>query len=896
MPAARGVTIAAPAEKVTGSSLDLTAEVDLLVLEYLSHAGFEQATAALKVELRERREGKKPAWRPVGPQMQEKVKQRMLRALEAGERDEVMRLWDNFVPPLLRRSDKNAQKLEFYINIFFAIYPLHPDNKKPQPAGLAASMRTFKAYLETDGAPLAVTPEFLAYYAMPYVPEINRHPSFKELFTSEWAFALKSRLADFLQRTRELAAEPQLLDIVRAQRELGSGASHGNPNPIAESRKDMQALKQRLIDAELRAVEAKREASAEVAVREEREVAIRRGTEECADIAAEAIMQLGAQGGATALQSRLRSAEDRYALPAHTFDGRGPGGPSPPRPPPQQLSPPPASQQTPAPHDALNSTMSMLAALDFPAIKEAMIHGDEGVPALMQALRWRLTKPARRQRRTALVQYIQNDLLDAVVIEAVLGGRPDVNAQDRATLEQALRLINLFASEPAGRSYLISQPELIDRLCELLVSQPVDSIARQNCLGALQKLSLRRQPQNVMIDADVIAWIVQQLADIDSLSQYSVEYGTALLMNLALRSAGKEKCTDEGLDILNVLSQLMEHESEQVRTYVNGTLYSILVKPTLKSRAAEIGLPDSLHALIEHSDDTFASQINYILEQIEKEDVDEDDAQSDDEGGAEEEEEDPGDDAADADDEEVDIFPEAPVDAPDGDGEQLLCGRYMQKNVAEAQADAMQLEESMRIDDERRQAAAADAATRPQEMSARKRHHPDEPLQRPTTPRAADAPPPEKVDYGAVAMQTAGALPDEEGAVGPVEADATLQTSLGADAVAPPTMGGEENMPTAPDAFYPDPDAVDTTSPTIPMRNRLARTPKRGTRGDEPLPVAPAAGLTGLAPLEPTAPRARATVERVQRGSRHPTVSKPEPGSPNASKVKNKKGGPDGAE
>ena len=46
-------------------------------------------------------------------------------------------------------------------------------------------MRVFKAYLESDGANLAVTPEFLAYYAMPYVPEIAKHPSFKDPFTHE---------------------------------------------------------------------------------------------------------------------------------------------------------------------------------------------------------------------------------------------------------------------------------------------------------------------------------------------------------------------------------------------------------------------------------------------------------------------------------------------------------------------------------------------------------------------------------------------------------------------------------------------------------------------------------------------------------------------------------------
>ena len=87
-------------------------------------------------------------------------------------------------------------------------------------------------------------------------------------------------------------------------------------------------------------------------------------------------------------------------------------------------------------------------------------------------------------------------------------------------------------------------------------------------------------------------------------------------MNLSLRTAGKTKCTDSGLDILSTLSQLMESDSMQVRTYVNGTLYSVLTRAPLKARAEEIGLPDSLRALIEHSDETFARQINYILEQV----------------------------------------------------------------------------------------------------------------------------------------------------------------------------------------------------------------------------------------------------------------------------------------
>ncbi|KOO34262.1 lish domain-containing protein armc9-like protein [Chrysochromulina tobinii] len=489
-------------------------EVDLLVLEYLAHAGYERTTQQLKNELRERREGKQQNWRPVGRDMQDKVKDRMLRALDRGEREEVLKLWDNFVPPLVRRSDKNAQKLEFYLNIFFAIFPLHPTNPTPQPNNLGAAMRTFKTYLETDGAALAVTPEFLAYYAMPHVPDISRHPSFKELFSAEWARALKARLADFLARTPQFAAEPRLLGICRSYRELSAGASAGAEHPVANASRDLQALKQRLIDSELRAIEAKREAAAAAAVEAEREAALKRGSKELSGIAAEAISTLGEVLHPSALASIDASAVNVLRQRLHGAEER------------------------------LGLELSDLGS-HVAKVKQTMIAGSEGAPALVQALRWRLTKPARHQRKAALMQYIQNDLLEAAV------------------------------------------PGLIQRLCSLLTSEAVDTVARQNCLGALQKLSLRRQPQNAMIQSGVIAWLVTQLADTDALSQYAIEYGTALLMNLSLRSEGRTKCVASELDILGVLSQLMESDSTQVRTYVNGTLYSILVRSELKARAAE---------------------------------------------------------------------------------------------------------------------------------------------------------------------------------------------------------------------------------------------------------------------------------------------------------------------
>jgi len=486
----------------------------------------------------------------------------------------------------------------------------------------------------------------------------------------------------------------------------------------------------------------------------------------------------------------------------------------------------------------------MLAALDYGKVKCTMKEGGHSTPALLQALRWRLTKPARRLRKTALAQYIRNDVLGGSVLSALLS-----SCAAPAVREQAHRLINIFASDASGRSYLLSQEGLIERLCKLLQSETMDTVARQNCLGALQKLSLQRRPQNTMIDNGVIAWLVTQLSDIDALSQYAVEYGTALLMNLSLRSAGRSKCVEPELDVLTVLSQLMESDSMQVRTYVNGTLYSVLVRAPLKARAAEIGLPDSLQELIKHSDETFARQINYILEQIDKEPTseEEDAANEAADDSAEEEEEV---DEEEVDDDEVDVFAESPLSLEPYDdvaGEALLAAQFLQQDLHEAQEDATQLDATMRDQEERRAAAAAASAQmqRPNDPSARRRHHPDEPLQRPTTPHI-------NVDYSVQALQQAEAMGqqgsyDDEIVHRLANEELPYEDALlgqGED-------GGDDLIPES--VSYPDPDAIDASSPTIPVRNRLSRTPHKKMRD------------TNLLPVQPTASRPRATVERLQR-------------------------------
>ena len=104
-----------------------------------------------------------------------------------------------------------------------------------------------------------------------------------------------------------------------------------------------------------------------------------------------------------------------------------------------------------------------------------------------------------------------------------------------------------------------------------------------------------------MIEEGVIRWILQILsANKDYLSDYSLEYATALLMNLSLRKSGKDECEKLApeLNILKVLTDMMEHENQYVSTHVNGTLYSILTRQSLKQQANALGMVDILMYLM----------------------------------------------------------------------------------------------------------------------------------------------------------------------------------------------------------------------------------------------------------------------------------------------------------
>lgn len=48
----------------------------------------------------------------------------MVTYFEAGQGTEFFQMWTEYLPENIRNQDTVAQKLEFYLNIYFAIYPI----------------------------------------------------------------------------------------------------------------------------------------------------------------------------------------------------------------------------------------------------------------------------------------------------------------------------------------------------------------------------------------------------------------------------------------------------------------------------------------------------------------------------------------------------------------------------------------------------------------------------------------------------------------------------------------------------------------------------------------------------------------------------------------------------
>jgi hypothetical protein len=92
------------------------------------------------------------------------IQEQFLDAFNNGDAEMFFALWEDY-----SLTSDNHKTLEILCSVYFAIYPLLYN----YPEKLEISMDRFKAFLERRGE-WAQEPEFLQYYALPYLPGIDK--------------------------------------------------------------------------------------------------------------------------------------------------------------------------------------------------------------------------------------------------------------------------------------------------------------------------------------------------------------------------------------------------------------------------------------------------------------------------------------------------------------------------------------------------------------------------------------------------------------------------------------------------------------------------------------------------------------------------------------------------
>uniref|UniRef100_A0A8C6Q6N5 LisH domain-containing protein ARMC9 n=1 Tax=Nothobranchius furzeri TaxID=105023 RepID=A0A8C6Q6N5_NOTFU len=568
----------------------LATEADLLgmIKEYLTFEEFEETVQVFDKECK--RKGKlvsKPRGNALRDSKTRVIQKDLLSSFDDGDHKVFFELWTENIPSEVKHTDTEAQSLEFYLHIHFSIYPLrrHPNRRscgKDDQAEFEERISLFKQYLETRGAALSQTTEFLPYYALPFVPNPTVHPSFKDLFQDSWIPQLKSKLEKFLLQSLKSSKTPRLLTLY-----------------LNENRSTMDFL-----------AESDRRITSYVRKFNKTQADYRN----LIGITAELVDTLeatvsGKMISLEYLQSvyvRLFSSQMRQRMVQST-DFTRPG----------------TGYYSLSPYDdgyvsfMRPKDVPMLPSLDYEKLKKDLVEGPLRLRCLLlQALRWRLTRSLPgEQRDTVLQGFISNDLLKCYNTnqKTVLDM---MRSNNEVVRQYTARLINAFASLAEGRAYLSQIPKLLKVLTEALKTEDKESLTRKNVLVALQKLSLRRSQQTAMIDDGLIGWLVDELQDPDCLSDYTLEYSTALLMNLCLRTKGKRKCAEIAKHVLKVLTDLLGHENHEIRPYVNGALYSILSVASVQQEAREMSVEEILRCYNKEENPDLNRQIEFIIKQL----------------------------------------------------------------------------------------------------------------------------------------------------------------------------------------------------------------------------------------------------------------------------------------
>nr|CDS15161.1 lisH domain containing protein ARMC9 [Echinococcus granulosus] len=572
-----------------------------------------------------------------------------------------------------------VRPLEFYLQLYFITVNWDSDSEVKRKERL----QDFREFLDTKGKVLSQISEFLPFFAFPYVENPKLHPVYRELFEPDWNGELKRKLMAFLEPSKDdKRLLPKILSLSSRPKEVPNNQERQLQNRLADAERRVAQSHQRFTKIQndyqtLLGITTDLVDTLEGALRGDH-IEPNVLQQICSRLVASQRAPGGGVGSSGAFGDTLTQ--------AHTYSTNFSYG------------------------DTLRQSLSLrlpqesggyqqewgTAELDFDKINDALKGPNQTqIWRLLQALRWRLTKTNVELREAYLTEFIGHDLLDLTLWSDDSRRQHHLSVLEHClcsvspkVTETTSRLVNALASLSRGRAYLAQNVAVVTLLSQEIfrLEGGHESATRENLIGALQKLSLRRSMQTKMTELGMVEWLVDLLEDTDSLSDYSLEYAVALFMNLCLRTAGKARCVPMADRVLKVLTDLISHENTNILSYVNGALFSLLTRPEIQATAESMDLEGILSCFMREDQQELNRQFEYIIKQMHTSDHNEDGASDDDENDDDDDDDEEDGAQMESDIDRGDDITDNKENALEGSvvGENLLRERFLKKSAAGA--------------------------------------------------------------------------------------------------------------------------------------------------------------------------------------------------------------------
>ena len=604
----------------------------------------------------------------------------LLKFFGLGKKNEFFKSWKRIIPNHIRLREPPLQKLEFYIHIYFAIYPLlYRDSEINCNKTIQETMDEFKEFLEKKDSDYSKSNEFLSYYALPYVQNPKTHPSYSKLFQPEWTVELKDKIQLAIKTYLPSIKYPVLYDLINESNANANNGSNLNSSNVmknflenvTQEKIERMDEGQNRNDANIEEINRLKEENEIIKTKLENKkyhvINIQKSMINlCLNILSCSFeLYLLCKGNRNPNDINLKSGKiykkllkfqsflkkqsnniEKYTKSSSV----------------NNIALSAIKEQNDEMFENIGSGFGDISGINNSAIGNNSLginksfHIDYDQSHLIDINSFQLSV-----RDEFLNNFVQNNVMadndlkyGSVIRELRVRSfrRKDIQIRQLSLysifyydlfykfnlLKEALnrkvnypnlslelaKLLSLISTSRKGRNYLLMKPNslaMVEDIYECMKSEKQDTELRQYILTALQHFTTRLAPTNKLIELGIVKWIIDVFSyEMNTLSQGTYDRGIALLFNLVLNKNGIKKFEEDSERTIQIIVHYLNIDNnDQNQTSINGILYSLVKRKVLREAAKKNGLEN----IILNSNITKPvnqRQLNYILQELRKND------------------------------------------------------------------------------------------------------------------------------------------------------------------------------------------------------------------------------------------------------------------------------------